>query len=292
MTGIEIVSGPHDIMPAEFDQRLAFAQAKAQSLARIVEAQKLYTLIQDRKHLHVEAWVTIAEGYGYQIDIEWTRPLPDGGYEARAVIRDAAGMAIGHAEAECGSQGDDRWENHPHFQQRSMAQTRAISKVARNRLAWVVVLAGYSPTPSEEMGTTPKADQTSHWCAPHGTNWFKRGKMRNYAHPIEGTDPVEWCNEPAVDKPVALAPADQPPALTVDHLRETVEAAMPWEEFEIKVLRRSWANFIRTKGASPTVAMSLLDNWQKAQPKAQEGQQETEDPPRPPSSPNAPQIAP
>jgi len=39
----------------------------------------------------------------------------------------------------------------PFFQLRSMAQTRACAKVLRNILAWVVVLAGYMPTPAEEM---------------------------------------------------------------------------------------------------------------------------------------------
>jgi hypothetical protein len=39
----------------------------------------------------------------------------------------------------------------PFFQLRSMAQTRASAKAFRNVLAWVVVLAGYKPTPAEEM---------------------------------------------------------------------------------------------------------------------------------------------
>lgn len=39
----------------------------------------------------------------------------------------------------------------PMFQLRSMAQTRACAKALRNVLAWVVVLAGYKPTPAEEM---------------------------------------------------------------------------------------------------------------------------------------------
>lgn len=39
----------------------------------------------------------------------------------------------------------------PFFQLRSMAQTRACAKAFRNVLAWVVVLAGYKPTPAEEM---------------------------------------------------------------------------------------------------------------------------------------------
>jgi hypothetical protein len=39
----------------------------------------------------------------------------------------------------------------PLFQIASMAQTRACAKVLRNVLAWVVVLAGYRPTPAEEI---------------------------------------------------------------------------------------------------------------------------------------------
>lgn len=42
-------------------------------------------------------------------------------------------------------------ERVPLFQLRSMAQTRAASKALRNALAWVVVLAGYRPTPAEEL---------------------------------------------------------------------------------------------------------------------------------------------
>src|SRR5678816_2244550 len=42
-------------------------------------------------------------------------------------------------------------EGVPSFQLRSMAQTRAASKALRNALAWVVVLAGYRPTPAEEL---------------------------------------------------------------------------------------------------------------------------------------------
>lgn len=39
----------------------------------------------------------------------------------------------------------------PLFQLRSMAQTRASAKAFRHKLGWVVVLAGYSGTPAEEM---------------------------------------------------------------------------------------------------------------------------------------------
>jgi hypothetical protein len=46
----------------------------------------------------------------------------------------------------------------PTYQLRSMAQTRAAAKALRNALAWVVVLAGYKPTPAEEL---PAHDATA-----------------------------------------------------------------------------------------------------------------------------------
>ena len=47
-------------------------------------------------------------------------------------------------------------EKVPLFQLSSMAQTRACSKALRNVLAWVVVMAGYKPTPAEELQVEPE----------------------------------------------------------------------------------------------------------------------------------------
>ena len=77
-----------------------------------------------------------------------------------------------------------------------MAQTRAGAKAFRNRLAWVAVLAGYRPTPAEEMvdvESIREQSQTEHYCHEHNTAFFKRGKMKSFAHPIGDTG--EWCYE-------------------------------------------------------------------------------------------------
>ena len=142
---------PQGMTPEQYDQALQHASAKAQSLAKVIELGKLYTQIGKSKHLRIEGWLTIAEGYGYKADIEWSRPLEGEGFEARAVVVDSMGDRPSHAEAECGTKGDSNWVGRPAFQQRSMAQTRAISKALAARLRWVVVLSGYSPTPAEEM---------------------------------------------------------------------------------------------------------------------------------------------
>jgi len=153
---------------ADFQRDVDEARDKATILDGIVKAQNLYTLIGDGKHLKVEGWQTIAKGYGMSIHVTSVRKLDGGGYEAKAVVRnykklehllingvplEAAQYASeeGDGEAECGTKGDNNWVNKPWFQQRSMAQTRAISKAGRAALSWVVILAGYSPTPAEEM---------------------------------------------------------------------------------------------------------------------------------------------
>uniref|UniRef100_A0A6M3LEV4 Uncharacterized protein n=1 Tax=viral metagenome TaxID=1070528 RepID=A0A6M3LEV4_9ZZZZ len=46
-------------------------------------------------------------------------------------------------------------------------------------------------------GEIVQPDKSSHWCTEHGVAFFKKGKMKGYAHPIDGTR--EWCNEEDVD---------------------------------------------------------------------------------------------
>lgn len=47
----------------------------------------------------------------------------------------------------------------PLFQLESMSQTRAMAKALRSCYAWVVVLAGYAPTPAEEMDSVIDAEE-------------------------------------------------------------------------------------------------------------------------------------
>jgi len=207
------------ISPDQFRDELETAKTKAAILAEIVEDQGLFTIIQGKKHLHVEAWKTIGKGYGYSPQIEWTRPIETGGWEARCIFTDLTGEQVGSGEAECGTYGDGPWVDRASYAQRSMAQTRAISRAGRNCLDWVVVLAGYSATPFEEMpresehplpssgprqnqrqqASAPSADrETGEYCETHQVNWFKTTKMKGFAHPIEGEKTPSggtiWCN--------------------------------------------------------------------------------------------------
>ncbi len=154
------------------EEVLEDASRAAKALTKIVEDNKWMVQIGKSKHLRVEAWMTLAHFYGITGKVRECHYIQFGnavGWEAVAdAVRMSTGVAISSGEAMCLNDEDNwnvrpkyEWQNGkrvkvgeepvPLFQLRSMAQTRAISKALRNTLAWVVVLAGYSPTPAEEM---------------------------------------------------------------------------------------------------------------------------------------------
>jgi hypothetical protein len=61
--------------------------------------------------------------------------------------------------------------------------------------------------------SSPRDDsaEQSYWCDDHELQWFRRGKMRSYAHPIGDTG--EWCNMPdaaVAEPPIKPAPDPSP----------------------------------------------------------------------------------
>jgi hypothetical protein len=140
---------------------VALAKEQADSLMDIVEKQKLYIDIQGKKYLRVEAWETIGAFNLCGADPEWVEPMIiDGemvGYRAKIrLVDDRTGLVVGGAISACGldefvARGKSGIAKHNAVM--SMAQTRATSKAYRQKYAWVAVLAGYQPTPAEEMDT-------------------------------------------------------------------------------------------------------------------------------------------
>jgi len=224
------------------EETLEFASLAAKALQRVISLKQKPVILNGEQYLEMEDWELCGQFYGYTVKTGKAEPVEiDGvkGAKAQADLIDIkTGMYLGGAEAYC-MRDEEHWNTRPKyewqgegdnrkrvkvgdevvpwFQLASMAQTRAGSKAFRNRLAWVAVLAGYRPTPSEEMteGTISEAiqerrtvDRTSHYCPIHDVNFFKKGRMKGYAHPIEGTDPVEWCNE---EKPKPKVKPEPPP---------------------------------------------------------------------------------
>jgi len=168
-----------------------------------VEKTKCYQEISGKKYLQVEAWETIGAFNRTHAETESIEPVLKEektiGYQAHVQLwKD--GIVVGGAIMPCyftencckGKEGDAK-----HKACMSAAQTFATSKAYRMNYSFVAILAGYQPLPAEEItkDMQGEANKTQHYCTIHKTNFFMKGKMKSYAHPIEGTDPVEWCHE-------------------------------------------------------------------------------------------------
>lgn len=155
------------------DPEIVLKEAKkaAQALMQVVKLKDKPVIFNGAQYLEFEDWQTVAKFYGVTAKVTRTSFIDLGGvkgFEASADAIRADGMILSSAESMCLNDEDNwstrakyAWENGvkskvadvpvPLFQLKSMAQTRACAKALRNVLAWVVVLAGFRPTPAEEM---------------------------------------------------------------------------------------------------------------------------------------------
>ena len=131
-----------------------FGTRAAKQLVDIVKQNKWNVNIQGNDYLRFEAWQTVGRFFGYTVKTEKTNYIELGeakGFEATAVVLDSEGQVVGGADSVCMSD-EKQWASKPLYALKSMAQTRASARALRQILSWVVVLAGYKPTPVEEIG--------------------------------------------------------------------------------------------------------------------------------------------
>jgi hypothetical protein len=141
--------------PADF---VAKSQEYAKALVDVVENQNLFALIQGKKYVTFEGWQFLGSMLPTAItpQTEWTTELRDEttgqilGYKTRVVAKDVNGNERGAAESVC-MFAEKNWAGKDANALMSMAQTRASSKALRMALSSIVKLAGYEPTPKEEM---------------------------------------------------------------------------------------------------------------------------------------------
>jgi hypothetical protein len=149
-----VVAEPVGLARAEDPEALiAMATRWADALRRVVEKQKLYAVINGKKYPQVEAWMTIGR-MDNVVAAESRPPIrhEDGSYEAFIeLIRLNDGAIVGRASALCGTPDDRPWATRGEPQRRSMAATRAVSRGFRMHYSWVMAMAGFEPTPADEM---------------------------------------------------------------------------------------------------------------------------------------------
>lgn len=152
-TALAIIENPTQAMvrpgPREV---IAQASEEAAALADVIESQKLYSKIQGKKFVKVEGWVTLAALRGCLPKEVGIHKDDNGCYTATVeLVRMNDGMVLTRASAECGGPEEDLWQSRSPNARHSMAITRATGKACRIAFSWVMALAGYQPTPLEEM---------------------------------------------------------------------------------------------------------------------------------------------
>lgn len=256
MTGALITTGNQaiELSPAEV---IANATTQAKLLMDIVEKTKCYKQISEKKYLQVEAWQTIGAFNRVHAITDSTSPITrDGatvGYDAKVNLVNYKGDIVGAAIMPCyftenackGKEGDAKDKAC-----KSAAQTFAESKAYRMNYSYIAILAGYEPTPAEEMTGESTDDrpatehQKEHWCEKHLTHWFKKGKMKGFAHPIG--DSGEWCNEETKQESSPEPSQDAPQATTAPPTPASNQSVPKVSEATYKVLLEAKDNAVVT----------------------------------------------
>lgn len=164
------------VIPAqEFNPVEQVKQAKvaAEALMSVIGQKAKPVKFNGEQYLEFEDWQTIAQFYNHTVGIEKTEQIEENGkiigFVAKAVLYNKNGLVVGGSEAAC-MKDEPNWANKPLFQLRSMAQTRAQSKTLRSRFGFVAVLAGFKPTPAEEMEGVVEQPRNApaYLCSEHG----------------------------------------------------------------------------------------------------------------------------
>lgn len=130
---------------------LKVASEAADALASVIASKKLFSTISGRQYVRVEGWTTLATMMGcLPREVSVSRD-EKGTYTATVeLVRMGDQAVLTRASAECGMD-EPVWKSRADYARRSMAVTRATSKACRIAFSWVMVLAGYEATPSEEI---------------------------------------------------------------------------------------------------------------------------------------------
>ena len=142
-------------MNYSFDDKIAIATKVASSLKNVIETQGLAVIIKNKKgqeneYVTAEGWEVLGTMLGCTPYVEEVIELPKNGpkfmYQATVSIRQGDVIL---SKASAIAERNDRQKDRPSVY--SMAQTRALGKAYRMALSWIIKMAGYEPTPAEEM---------------------------------------------------------------------------------------------------------------------------------------------
>lgn len=131
------------------------AKGAAMALEEVIKSNsKAPMIFNGKRYLEYSHWQTIATFYHVTVatkEAEYVKIGETEGFRARAeVIDQGTGLVVGTGDAYC-MRDEVNWKSKPLFQLASMAQTRAGCKALSNKYRYVAIVAGYDPTPGEEV---------------------------------------------------------------------------------------------------------------------------------------------
>lgn len=137
------------------DEIILDASEAARTLKKLIDSNTQKPLVFNKKqYLEYPHWQTIGKFFHTAAatgDAEFVEVGGVKGFKASGrVIDEKTGLVVGGAEAFC-LVDEPNWKHKPLFQLASMAQTRAACKALSNKYRYVAILAGYEPTPAEEV---------------------------------------------------------------------------------------------------------------------------------------------
>lgn len=132
--------------------------AMANVLKQHIIKQNLYTTIKGRNYVQVEGWAFAGFLTGLTAIIEEVKDLStDKEIKWSAMAKIYAGDKVVSTGYAICSNKETIKKTFDEYAILSMCQTRCLGKAYRNKLGWVIKLAGYDSTPAEEM---KKVDNT------------------------------------------------------------------------------------------------------------------------------------
>lgn len=142
------LKGSYDLVKP--DQMVKMANV----LKSYVVKNKLYSPIAGKNYVQVEGWQFAGSLMGLFPIVSEVKDLSDGTkkkWQATVEIRNIkTSEIVGRGFAICSNE-ESKKKSFDEYAVLSMAQTRATGKAYRSLIGWVMKLAGYEATPTEEM---------------------------------------------------------------------------------------------------------------------------------------------
>lgn len=125
----------------------------AKTLKAYVVKENLFANIKGKNYAMVEGWMFAGFLTGLNVIVEEPKDLSNDKevkWSCTARIYDNKGTLVANGFALCSNKEAIK-KGFDEYAIMSMSQTRAIGKAYRNKIGWVMKLAGYEGTPKEEM---------------------------------------------------------------------------------------------------------------------------------------------